>query len=248
MSGRSSFKRNPAVHCWLKHIEQSRFDESEKSFHTIFGAVRRIRIIATILEKKERLIEVDEDYIGFGEDKDGNTSLTFYLDDGTGTIKAVVDNIDPEKYSEYKKGDIVDVVGRISKRDESITLWIEIIKNVEEPNQILLRNAEIINRIKSGDIQRTPDVSDLSDRGGEMSKEIEVNKLFEDDFESIEVNEIKEKVFSTIESYTNKGRGIDFAHLKNEINIPDIELRTYLNDLLLESRIYESDDDNYESF
>ncbi|MFW9785378.1 MAG: hypothetical protein ACFFFB_24065, partial [Candidatus Heimdallarchaeota archaeon] len=134
------------------------------------------------------------------------------------------------------------------KRDESITLWIEIIKNVEEPNQILLRNAEIINRIKSGDIQRISDVSEVSHRVGEMSKEIEVNKLFEDDLESIEVNEIKEKVFSTIQSYTNKGRGIDFAHLIKEINIPDIELRTYLNDLLLESRIYESDDDNYESF
>ncbi|MFX1325131.1 MAG: OB-fold nucleic acid binding domain-containing protein [Promethearchaeota archaeon] len=248
MISKPSFKRNPAVRCWLKHIEESSFNENDNNFHTIFGAVRRIRIIATIIEKKEKLIEVDEDYIGLGEHKDGNTRLTFHLDDGTGTIKAVVDDIDPEKYGKYKKGDIVDIVGRISKRGESITLWIEIIKNVEEPNQILLRNAEIMNRIKSGDIQRIPDFSEVSDKTGEMSKEIDVNKLFEDDLESIEVNEIKEKVFSTIESYTNEGRGIDFAHLKEKINIPDIELRTYLNDLLLESRIYESDNDNYESF
>ncbi|MHA2392969.1 MAG: OB-fold nucleic acid binding domain-containing protein [Promethearchaeota archaeon] len=248
MSGRPSFKRNPAVHCWIKHIDESSFNEDEKNFHTIFGMVRRIRIIATVIEKKEKLIEVDEDYIGFGDYKNGNIRLTFHLDDGTGVIKAVVDNVDPEKYNEHRRGDIVDVVGRISKRDESITLWIEIIKNVGEPNQILLRNAEIINRIKSGDIQKDPDFSEVNDKIEDMSKEIEVNKLFEDDFNATDENEIKEKVFSTIKSYSKKGRGIDFAQLKKEIKIPDIELRTYLNDLLLESRIYESDNDNYESF
>jgi hypothetical protein len=58
-------------------------------------------------------------------------------------------------------------------------LWIEIIRKVEEPNYILLRDAEIIKRIKSGDIQKINVLA--NDETDEMSKEIDVNNLFEDD-------------------------------------------------------------------
>ena len=237
------FKRNPAIHCWIKHIKESLYNENERSFYSIFGKVKRIRLIATIIEKSEELMGNDE--FGFDNDKEDNIRLLYDLDDGSGLIRAFIESNESENFKDYDKGDIVDVVGLISKRGDLIVLRTEIIKKVEEPNYILLRNAEILNRIKSGDIQKIPNSFDLGKTSDNIAKEIEVNNLFEDD---IEIDELKEKIFSVIKVHSSSGAGIDFGELSKELEIPDIELRTYLNDLLLESRIYESDHDKYESY
>ena len=235
MSERPSYKRNPAIHCWIKHIEEGKYDENENNFLTIFGKVKRVRLIATIVEKNEKIIESDEYEIGSEDDSKVNVRLIYSLDDSTGLIRAYKDKIDPENYSGYKVGDIVDVIGRISKKGGYMSLWIEIIKKVEEPNFILLRNAEIINRIKIGDIQEVPVLSD-------------VNNLFEEEFNYAEGDNLKEQVYSVIKLHSTKGNGINFEKLRKEIKIPDIGLRSYINDLILESRIYESDKDIFESY
>ncbi|MFW9941178.1 MAG: hypothetical protein ACFFFT_09060 [Candidatus Thorarchaeota archaeon] len=235
MSESTGYKRNPAIHCWIKHIEEGNYDENENSFLTIFGKVKRVRLIATIIEKKEKIIEPDEFEIELEEESKANVRLFFSLDDSTGLIRAVKDRVNPDNYSMYDLGDIVDVVGRVSKKGGYISLWIEIIKKVEEPNLILLRNAEIINRIKAGDIQEIPVISD-------------VNSLFEEEFNYAEGDDPKEQVYSVIKLHSNKGKGITFENLRKEIKIPDIELRSYINDLILESRVYESESDIFESY
>jgi RPA family protein len=178
MSERISYKRNPAIQCWIKHIVESEFDENENLFHTIFGKVKRIRIIGTIIEKTEDLTEIDEYNIGLEDDAEENIQLIFKIDDGTSLIRAVIDSVNPEKFRNYNRGHIVDVVGRPRKKEGILSLWIEIIRKVEEPNQILLRDAEIIRRIKSGDIQKITVMSD--NKTDELSKEIDVNNLFEE--------------------------------------------------------------------
>jgi len=235
MSERTSYKRNPAIHCWIRHIEEGKYDENENIFLTIFGKVKRVRLIATIIEKNEKLIESDEFEIGLEEDSKVNVRLIFSLDDSTGLIRAYKDNINPENYIGYEVGDIVDVVGRVSKKGGYMSLWIEIIKKVEEPNFILLRNAEILNRIKIGDIQEVPVLSD-------------VDNLFEEEFNYAEGDNLKEQVYSIIKLHSTNGNGINFGKLRKEIKIPDIELRSYINELILESRIYESDKDIFESY
>jgi len=179
MSERTSYKRNPAVNCWIKHILDSEFDENDNSFHTIFGKVKRIRIIGTILEKNEQLTEIDEYNIGLEDDAEEKVQLIFRLDDSTSLIRAVIDSVNPEKYRDYNVGHSVDVVGRPRKKEGILSLWIEIIRKVEDPNYILLRDAEIIRRIKSGDIQKITVISD--NKTNDLSKEIDVNNLFEDD-------------------------------------------------------------------
>ncbi|MFX1386463.1 MAG: OB-fold nucleic acid binding domain-containing protein [Promethearchaeota archaeon] len=240
-----SFKRMPAIHCWIKHILEGHYDDNEKFFHTIFGHVKRIRIIGTIIDKKEKLIEANEPDIMLEESLDSNIRIDFDLDDGTGLIRATIRNVNPEKFIAFKKGDIVETMGRVSKYGDFVSLWIEYMKSVEEPNLILLRNAEIIHRIKHGDIQEIPEiVNDLED----FSDEIDVRTLFESETDTFEHNEIKEKIFLLIEQSSAKGNGISFETLKHEMKISDNELKTFLNDLILESRIYKSDNDNYEAF
>ena len=242
------FKRNPTVHCWIKHLFEGQYDESEKSFYTIFGKVKRIRVLATIIDKRENLIEQNEVDMGVEDTIDSNIRLDFDLDDSTGLIRAIIRNVNPDKYKDFNKGDIVEVTGRVSKFKDFISLWIEIIKKVEEPNLILLRNAEMIDRIKHGEVHEIPELSNLNYNTNKLSDEIDVENLFESERDSSLDDMMKEKIYLLVEEYSTRGNGINFQKLKQEVGIPESDLRTYLNDLILESRIYESDNDNFEAF
>ncbi len=240
------FKRNPAVQCWIKHIFEGQYDESEKFFYTIFGHVKRVRIIGTIINKREQLIQPSEVDMGLSEELDSN--LRFDLDDSTGMIRATIRNMIPEKFKTFNKGDIVEVMGSVKKYGDYISLWIEIIRKVDDPNLILLRNAEIVNKIKHGEIHEIPEFNDINNNIEDFSDEIDVNTLFESEGVASEHDEIKEKVYLIVEEYSARGDGINFETLKKEVGIPDHKLRNMIKDLILESRIYESDNDNFEAF
>ncbi len=243
-----SFKRNPSIQCWIKHIKEGLYDENEKIFHTIFGKVKRIRITATIIEKKEKLIELDENDIVLEESSPSNVRLDFDLDDSTGVMRAIIRNINPVSFEKFNKGDIVDVIGRVSKFNDFINLWIEIMRKVEEPNYILLRNAEIIKKIKNGDIHKIPEFEAIVKNVEEFSEGIEVNTIFDEKGTSNQLDDLKEKIYLIVEEFSRKGERISFERLKKEVEISDSELRSFINDLIRESRIYESDNDNYEAF
>lgn len=242
-----SYKRNPAIQCWIRHILEGQYDINEKFFYTIFGHVKRIRIVATIIDKREKLIESTEADMILEENIDANIRIDFDLDDGTGVIRATIRNIELEKFKDFNKGDIVEVMGRVSKFGDFVSLWIEYVKKVEEPNLILLRNAEIINKIKNGEIQEIPEIN-VVNKLEEFSDEIDVKTLFENDTDTSEHENIKEKIYLIIEQSSAEGKGINFERLKEEISISENELRTLLNNLILESRIYKSDNENYEAF
>ena len=121
------FRRNPAIQCWIKHLFEGQYNESEKLFHTIFGNVKRVRIIATIINKRENLIEKNEVDMGMEENIESNIRLDFDLDDSTGLIRAIIRNVDPDKYKKFNKGDIVEVTGRVSKFKDFISLSILIL-------------------------------------------------------------------------------------------------------------------------
>lgn len=240
-----SYKRNPAVQCWIKNILEGQYDENEKFFYTIFGHLKRIRIIATIIDKREILSEPSEQNMGLEDNIDTNMRIDFDLDDSTGMIRAIVRNVKPENFKSFKKGDIVEVIGRVSKFGDFVSLWIESMRMVEEPNLILLRTAEIINRLKNEKLEEIPEIiNNIED----FSDEIDVTTLFENKAHFPERNEIKEKIYLLIEQISAEGKGINFESLKQKIKISDNELRTFLNDLILESRIYKSDNDKFEAF
>lgn len=248
MNEKMSYKRNPTIQCWIKHILEGKYNEDERFFYTIFGQVKRIRIIATIIDKKEKLVEANGVDMEIEEDSNSNVRLDFDLDDSTGVLRAIIRNVNPENYTSFDKGDIIDVIGRISKYGDYVSLWIEILKKVEEPNLILLKNAEIINRIKRGEIQEIPESFDVDKNIEEFSDEIDVATLFEDKSNVVERDDKKERIYLKIEEYSTIGGGINFEKLKQEVKLSDSELRAYVNDLILESRIYESDNDNFEAF
>ncbi len=246
MSDAKSFKRLPAIRCWIRHLLEGSYSAEEKILHTIFGELKRARVIATIVDKREIINTQTSDNNDFLNEADGNNvRLEFDLDDGTGLIRATLWNVNPENYASFNKGNIVDMVGLIRFWSSYVSISPEIIRKIEEPNSILLRNAEIIKKIKSGNIQAIPVLSEGGASIDEIPDEFDINELFEEK-EQVELNGTKETLYSIIEE--NSKEGISFKELKQRLNIAEDELKNHIRDLEMESRIYQSEENIYQAY
>ncbi len=242
MSGTQSYEYFPAIRCWVKHLLEGKYNAEEKSLFTIFGALRRIRLVATITNR--------EDFVSNTSTGELSTNLRFELDDGTGLISAVKWDVDLDKYNDLNQGDIVDILGRVGFYGDTVQISnIKLIKKVKDPNYILLRDAEIIKKIKSGDIHEIPIDSETDEEFSfdNISDEIRIDKIFGEEQPS-EVDKLKEKIFSIIYEYSQDGNGISLKELQSKLQIPENKLRTYINDLAMESRIYPTEENIYQSY
>ena len=242
MSGTQSYEYFPAIRCWVKHLLEGKYNAEEKSLFTIFGALRRIRLVATITNR--------EDFVSNTSTGELSTNLRFELDDGTGLISAVKWDVDLDKYNDLNQGDIVDILGRVGFYGDTVQISnIKLIKKVKDPNYILLRDAEIIKKIKSGDIHEIPIDSETEEEFSfdNISDEIRIDKIFGEEQPS-EVDKLKEKIFSIIYEYSQDGNGISLKELQLKLQIPENKLRTYINDLAMESRIYPTEENIYQSY
>ena len=242
MSGTQSYAFFPAIRCWVKHLLEGKYNAEEKSLFTIFGALRKIRLVATITNR--------EDFVSNTSTGELNTNLRFELDDGTGLISAVKWDVDLDKYNDFNQGDIVDIIGLVGFYVDTVQIRdIKLIKKVKDPNYILLRDAEIIKKIKSGDIHEIPIDSETDEEFSfdNKSDEIRIDKIFGEEQPS-EVDKLKEKIFSIIFEYSQDGNGISLKELQLKLQIPENKLRTYINDLAMESRIYPTEEDIYQSY
>ena len=242
MSGTQSYEYFPAIRCWVKHLLEGKYNAEEKSLFTIFGALKRIRLVATITNR--------EDFVSNTSTGELSTNLRFELDDGTGLISAVKWDVDLDKYNDLNQGDIVDILGRVGFYGDTVQINnIKLIKKVKDPNYILLRDAEIIKKIKSGDIHEIPIDSETDEEFSfdNISDEIRIDKIFGEEQPS-EVDKLKEKIFSIIYEYSQDGNGISLKELQLKLQIPENKLRTYINDLAMESRIYPTEENIYQSY
>jgi len=249
MNETTNYKRNPTIECWIKHIVEGTYSTEEKMLFTIFGKTKRVRVVSTIIEKREIINPQSGNNDEYVEDDEyENLRIEFDLDDGTGLIRAIIWRTNPENYKDFNKGDIVDVVGLIRQWKEFTSISPEIVRKIDEPNFILLRNAEIIKKIKNGEIFDIPEIENLEKEIEDLSSELDVNDLFETKSTLIESDDLKERIYLIIENFSGKGERISFERLKQEVKVSDNDLNSYLNSLIRESRIYESENNNYEAF
>jgi hypothetical protein len=242
MSGTQSYEYFPATRCWVKHLLEGKYNAEEKSLFTIFGALKRIRLVATITNR--------EDFVSNTSTGELSTNLRFELEDGTGLISAVKWDVDLDKYNDLNQGDLVDILGRVGFYGDTVQISnIKLIKKVKDPNYVLLRDAEIIKKIKSGDIHEIPIDSETEEEFSfdNISDEIRIDKIFGENQPS-EVDKLKEKIFSIIYEYSQDGNGISLKELQLKLEIPENKLRTYINDLAMESRIYPTEENIYQSY
>ena len=249
------FEFSPAIRCWIKHLVEGKYNAKEKSLFTIFGALKRVRLVGTITNKEEFLSKRRDDINSPSEDV--NTNLKFELDDGTGIVSTVKWDVDPENYKELNKGDIVDVLGRVGYFNEKPQIsYIKSIRKILNPNYVLLREAEVIKKIKYGEIHEIPDIeegeTDINEDSffDNLSDDIDIDQLFgeSEPSKSSNVDTIKEEIFSIINEYSQDGNGISLEELQTRLGIPENKLRTYINDLVMESRIYPTEENIYQSY
>ena len=241
MTETKTYRRAPAIRCWIKHIIEGTFSMENKILYTIFGEVKRARIVATILKKSEKMMAQQSGEGNFIDDgEESNIRVDFDLDDGTGVIRATIWRVDPEDYQKYKEGDIIDVIGLIRHWNGYNSISPEIINIIDEPNFILLRNAEIIKKLKSGNLHEIPEKMDSMG----VVDEIDIDDLFVEE-NSQESNSVKEKIYSLIE---NNKDGISFKELKQSLTISDEDLKSNIRDLEMESRIYQSEENIYQTY
>ena len=184
----------------------------------------------------------DEGFID--DEENSNMRVEFDLDDGTGIIRAIVWRVNPEIYSEYKEGDIIDIVGLIRYWNGYTSITPEIMKKIKDPNFILLRNAEIIKKIKKGGLKEIPEDIFQGNLIDEIPDEIDLNDLYEDEEDSNK-NNIKDQIFSLIDQHE---QGISFKDLKQKLNLSDEMLNNYIRDLEMESKIYQSEENIFQTF
>ena len=246
------YEFSPAIRCWVKHLVEGRYNAKEKSLFTIFGALKRVRLVATITNKEEFVSKRPNDINSTTEEI--NTNLRFEFEDGTGIISAVKWDVDIDKYKDLKTGDLVDILGKVGYYNEKAQIKsINLIKKILDPNYVLLREAEVIKKIKSGDIQEIPPDEGSGSKMDEDSffdnvpDDIDIDKIFGEGVPSKDDNTIKEEIFSAIEEYKD-GNGISLEDLQARLQIPENKLRTYINDLIMESRIYPTEKNMYQSY
>ncbi|MFW9951004.1 MAG: OB-fold nucleic acid binding domain-containing protein [Candidatus Thorarchaeota archaeon] len=266
MSDTLNYQFFPAINCWVKHLQEGKYNVQNNSLITIFGGIKRVRIVATLIEKEEFISRKsldDEDSL-----EGTNINHRFILDDGTGLIYAIkwIDsNRTPNRiqstnlYKNLKKGDLVSISGKINSWNNKIQISVENVNKITNPNYSLLNDARIIKKIKTRSLNKIPtdfgktsNEQDSLDTEEEflfdtVSDDFDIDELFTDK-KSSQTNILKENIYSIIEQYSQKGEGISFNELKSKINLNEKELRSLINDLVVESRIYEPVEDRYQSY
>ena len=79
-----------------------------------------------------------------------------------------------------------------------------------------------------------------------MVEEIDVDSLFEEG--ESKISNTKEELFSIIEERSLNGEGVSFQQLKINLNIPEGDLKNLLRELEMESKIYQSEDNIYQTY
>ena len=232
-------KRLPAIRCWIKNLLEGQFMDEKNMLNTIFGSVKRVRILGTVVKKKLKVInQISDNTTPQVNNEISNTRIEFELDDGTGLIRANIWRANSKSYKELNKGDLVDIVGLINYKYDNLSISTEIIKKIENPNKLLLRNAEIIKKIKFGNINVFQETEHEKSKIDLLLFKQATNRI----------DQFKEKIFSIIDHFSQSGNGIGFTDLLNQIKISDDKLRRYIRDLEMESKIYQSEENFYQTY
>ncbi len=180
--------------------EWNKMDGMEPSFiKTSRGEnVSRARIMATVVSK---FISDDEN---FG-------SIT--LDDSSDTIRAKCFK-DLNVLQGVEVGQLVDVIGKVREYNDEIYLIPEIIRQVKNPNLVLLRRLELLKKSKSGPVKEKTQ--------GEKDKE--------------EKEDVRKLVLDMI---SKSKEGIEYKELIAKSGKTEAEIENIVNELLAEGICYE---------
>jgi len=112
-------------------------DRGMVGVETYLGVVSRVNILATVIDRFEKVIGADEGVEGEGR----YAALT--VDDGTGVIRVKAWGELGERLSQVQVGELVLIIGRIRSFQGETYIHGEIVRRIEDPNWETVRLLEI---------------------------------------------------------------------------------------------------------
>lgn len=283
--GGSRFQKNPALHVFIKDLDEGQWIDEEKMVSTRYGRVKRVRVCGTIIYRKDSINENQED--SFLDDSFGqNSRISFQIDDGTGRIWVTIFGIEIEDYKFIQKGILIEVVGKTRQYRNKISLVGEFAKKLSDPNWETYHMLKILTRRKlkpKYKIEKieTPSFSDFDFESNilqdstpsnldpiEISDEIDMqtigkatNPIYND--EKIEEFSSKNESFSSNDPFeklnildkiveyikdNDNDDGVAITEIQSALNLDLTALKTHLNQLSQDIRIYKTSDGHYSAY
>jgi len=192
--------------------------------------VSRARILATIVSK----------FLS----EDGNFgSLT--IDDGTDTIRAKCFK-DMTPIDKADIGQLVDTIGKVREYNSEIYVMPEVVKQISDPNILLLRKLEIAKRMKelqasdgeapAGNQQQPVDGKAGTTESTSSASTVNGQEDTQEATPSSNKDSLREKVLGIIDASKD---GIEYAALIEKTGQPEDKVDSVVNELLSEGICYE---------
>jgi RPA family protein len=166
MMGNNQTQRYPTVRVTIGDLDQAAWEEMDKIFQTRYGPVKRVRLIGTVIDKRD-IVENPQDE--FFEQEKSNSRISFRLDDGTGQIWGTLWGALKQDYAHIKPGKTVLVIGSVRSYKNRAQLNIDIIIPLSNPNIETQHFLEIVRKRKL-DPSYTVDKSAIKENTGGKGK------------------------------------------------------------------------------
>ena len=259
------FQRMPTKKLKIAHLLTGQYNEDTKDFTTVFGKVKRARIIATVMDKKF-FSRPETSESNQNPEQSASARMVLVLDDGTGIIRAINWSATETTYSDINIGDDVEVFGILKSYRERPQIIPEIVRRVDNPNYELLRDLEIKKQLKAASVPKkgvkplepaeeiltepenvpTPPPKQQKEKkkgkGKTSTKGIENTEMqAEAPPEPAETGDfnIKDKVYEIILT-RDSGNGVSFEDIKEESQLDATTLKRVLMTLEKETAIGET--------
>ena len=179
------------------------------------------------------------------------------LDDGTSIIRVKAFQ-DTKIIAGAKKGDIVDVIGRVRYYNGEVHLYPEIVKKIEDPNYETLRKIEIVHMMQEfksksnvilAEAKEHKDIEDMKqDLESKNISKAEVEKVMvaqtvkeekkEEKSAEIDMNAVKDLVIKSIGEF-DTGEGVEYTKIIEKVGLPEKVSESAIEELLSEGSCYE---------
>jgi RPA family protein len=144
-SDSSLSSRLPTVRVLIEDLYNGIWNENERIYNTRYGPVKRVRIIGTLIEKKDVIDKPSEDFFNA---ETSNSRISLRLDDGTGQIYGTLWGVRPEEYSHLKSGMTLFVLGSVRSYKNHPSLTIDYVQHLSNPNLETQHLLEILRKRK----------------------------------------------------------------------------------------------------
>jgi len=236
-------ERLPAIKIRVKDVVEGKFVYGEKeNFKPSYIITRyglkasRVNIVGTVTDK---FVSEDGKY------------MSFYIDDGTGSIRVKFFGDLVEKFNDIEISDLVLVIGKVKEYGGEVYVNGEIIRKIEDPNYETYRKLELVKTVS----EMKKWVKKIKESREKMSEK-EFEKYIEEIGADKEVVDYVLKTFETEEkdykeyvmkiiAELDEGNGVEIEKIFESINLPENILETTITELLESGYVYEPSPGKY---